>query len=571
MKKHLDTPWRLGRIPLALAVLTALFFAGSLSGARLGATDFIRGDANGDGTVSLSDVHKIVSWLFRGQAAPGCLDSADTDDDGALNLTDATKLLNFLALASPPPAPPFPNAGSDTTPSGLTCESAAAAAPAADPGSKLEVLDARAPGGENGVAYVTLALSSSRLLAGYEGTLRLPPGLAAGVRKGNKDLTQTYDKGFIGARLDGDRIHFAFLSSLTKGSRIAVGQGVSIVEIAICLNPGTPAGDYPLILESGELVAFNSAQAIRPDLVDGTLAVASQVTGGTRCEDLPPAPLPPTPPPPPPLPPPPDGPVNVAYSLADAFAFHGEEASVAFTIHSNVAVQGYEFSVDFDEQILELNQVEIAWEKPPFSSPEYDYASFHIDDANETAGNGGVDEGYVAGGVVFSLVEPVALPVNEDVEALRFHFRVRDEAPPGATKIRFADGGLSRPSAGHQVRNAITGLGMVIPPELAESFIFVDSVLRVQPDVVFFIRGDSNADGRVDISDPVSMLGYLFRGGVPLRCYEAADANDDGKVDVSDPVYTLNYLFLGDDPPPAPFPESGKDLTDDGISCRSPQ
>ena len=60
-----------------------------------------------------------------------------------------------------------------------------------------------------------------------------------------------------------------------------------------------------------------------------------------------------------------------------------------------------------------------------------------------------------------------------------------------------------------------------------------------------FRRGDVNADGRIDISDPMSMLNVLFLGDDTSRCDKAADANDDGSVDVADAVYMLAHLFDG--------------------------
>jgi hypothetical protein len=81
-----------------------------------------------------------------------------------------------------------------------------------------------------------------------------------------------------------------------------------------------------------------------------------------------------------------------------------------------------------------------------------------------------------------------------------------------------------------------------------------------------FRRGETNSDGRLDISDPVFALGFLFLGGPAPRCADASDANDDGKVDISDSVWTLGFLFLGGPPPPAPGPTTcGRDETADGL------
>jgi len=70
-----------------------------------------------------------------------------------------------------------------------------------------------------------------------------------------------------------------------------------------------------------------------------------------------------------------------------------------------------------------------------------------------------------------------------------------------------------------------------------------------------FRRGDSNANGGVDISDAVNTLGFLFLGSpTQLFCKDAADSNDDGNVDLSDAVHTLEWLFTGSAIPLAPGP-----------------
>ncbi len=85
-----------------------------------------------------------------------------------------------------------------------------------------------------------------------------------------------------------------------------------------------------------------------------------------------------------------------------------------------------------------------------------------------------------------------------------------------------------------------------------------------------FLRGDTNADGGVDLSDAVATLGYLFSGGAAPTCQDAADADDSGKLELTDAIYTLSYLFLGSAEPPAPGPvECGYDETFDDLSCES--
>jgi hypothetical protein len=81
-----------------------------------------------------------------------------------------------------------------------------------------------------------------------------------------------------------------------------------------------------------------------------------------------------------------------------------------------------------------------------------------------------------------------------------------------------------------------------------------------------FIRGDTNGDRKLDISDPVALLGHLFLGG-ELRCVDAGDGNDDGALDITDAIFVLNHLFLGAPGPPPPFPERGRDPTEDPLGC----
>lgn len=96
-----------------------------------------------------------------------------------------------------------------------------------------------------------------------------------------------------------------------------------------------------------------------------------------------------------------------------------------------------------------------------------------------------------------------------------------------------------------------------------------DELLIVVTGEFSFLRGDSNTDGTVDISDAINTLGYLFTGNGKVTCADAADANDSGTIDISDPIFTLGFLFLGTrESLPAPSPTAGMDPTPDGLSCQ---
>ncbi len=82
---------------------------------------FIRGDANKNGRVDISDTSLILGYLLRGGAKLGCSDSADANDDGKVDIADPIYLLRFLFYGEK--APPFPLAepGVDPTYDDLGC------------------------------------------------------------------------------------------------------------------------------------------------------------------------------------------------------------------------------------------------------------------------------------------------------------------------------------------------------------------------------------------------------------------------------------------------------------------
>jgi hypothetical protein len=82
-----------------------------------------------------------------------------------------------------------------------------------------------------------------------------------------------------------------------------------------------------------------------------------------------------------------------------------------------------------------------------------------------------------------------------------------------------------------------------------------------------FIRGDANSDGALDISDPVTILSYLYSGGEKPACLDAVDVDDSGILDISDAIYLLNFLYQGGPAPPQPYPTAGKDTTPDALDC----
>ena len=82
-----------------------------------------------------------------------------------------------------------------------------------------------------------------------------------------------------------------------------------------------------------------------------------------------------------------------------------------------------------------------------------------------------------------------------------------------------------------------------------------------------FIRGDSNSDSAVDLSDGVFVLNFLFLGGTRPDCMKSADTNDTNEIDLTDGIFLFSHLFLGGNTPPPPFVDCGEDPTPDELSC----
>jgi hypothetical protein len=62
--------------------------------------------------------------------------------------------------------------------------------------------------------------------------------------------------------------------------------------------------------------------------------------------------------------------------------------------------------------------------------------------------------------------------------------------------------------------------------------------------------GSVNGDDKVNVTDVIHLINYLFKGATPpLPVWSCGDVQCDGKVNVSDAIYLINYLFKGGPPP----------------------
>ena len=104
----------------------------SFAGSTLGVTfveGFVRGDADFDGRLTITDTVRILAFLFQGdQRSVDCLAALNYDgssgrglptaeDTADIQLDDAVRVVNFLFRRSmQPPAAPYPDCGQSETP-----------------------------------------------------------------------------------------------------------------------------------------------------------------------------------------------------------------------------------------------------------------------------------------------------------------------------------------------------------------------------------------------------------------------------------------------------------------------
>ena len=326
--------------------------------------------------------------------------------------------------------------------------------------------------------------------------------------------------------------------------------------LKFCVLPTAAPGEYPLIFVDDPpgkhyIHIFCTTEIGGGDLTlqTGKLTVAGDPVSVDACPRDPPPPMRPA----------------GSFRLEGGTAHAGEEIVVPFIARGNYPLCAFTISIDFDEEVLEAVGVEKAFAMP--DGQDWDYARFIIDNSNATPGSNGVDEGYIVGGADFASDpegnEANLPPKDTDVTLLNLRFRVRPEAPSGETTLAFIDG--TRTPDGGYWENMLGAGWWSMKPEQQISPIRIDALFRIVGDISIFVRGDANGDDKLDISDAVTVLGYLFIGRGAPDCSDAADANDDGFIDISDPIAILMSLFLSSGPLPPPSGKRGVDPTPDNL------
>jgi hypothetical protein len=552
--------------------------AASLAGSLAAQSAFLRGDIDGDGSLTLADAVRALKAVLSRSELP-CADAADFTDNGLVQLGDAGLMIEYVLKGGPPPPPPFAAAGTDPTADGISCEETPSGLPVEDPTSRYTLSVLPALGGQPGFR-LRVSLDNSipvlggSLVVGLPGSwdkeakvLEARPGLELAAKLEQDGLVA----GHVG---DDGKLRCAWLLSRSElGSALAPGASRPLLDLMIC--PGTtPAGEYRLELASGaDLVTEDGGRLV----IEGSGANLTLEAEGTKCPDVKET----------------AASVRAYHYLSDASAEVGGVFRVSLFSTCNTEALTVGYLIRWDPEVVKV----IGGEKTRAGSFLWGYL------VNKDGGDAGSEIwhiaipfadipvehfqgvricdpcGYRSGGetIVPSAVllmtnylvtiEPRRpFPVDAEMHPLDLIFEVLPTARPGETWIEFFENPGTNRADNYIDPYVPTGDPLVrfqaLPLFPAHVTILPASGSKG------FLRGDANLDGALGISDAIFLLLNLFGGpSFEVACRDAADSNDDGRLDVSDPIHLLAFLFLGGAAPPQPYPEPGADPTEDSLGC----
>jgi hypothetical protein len=225
------------------------------------------------------------------------------------------------------------------------------------------------------------------------------------------------------------------------------------------------------------------------------------------------------------------------------------------------AIYGYSICVAHDPEVLELVEINGG------STDAGDLQLISVQTRRLAAVDNETGSGFVDIFVMFS--DGCSFPSRRELSLVDARYRVRDlrasidgdeGSSPFETTIHFRNGlrfdDTERLTDTRYFRRGESLASCTEP-----------LAVRIVTERVPFVRGDANADHRVDIADPVTTLNFLFGGDWEVRCADAADVDDNGELDISDAILELSFLFLGGRPPVAPFDAPDLDPTPDALEC----
>ena len=222
------------------------------------------------------------------------------------------------------------------------------------------------------------------------------------------------------------------------------------------------------------------------------------------------------------------------------------EVPIDVFVSADVESAGLMVPINFDERYLRLTRVD------DFLPGGVDI--IHNDDVNP--GNN-VNEGFILIASAVQISTRRLLEEGEEIRAATLYFDVLDAAADVAETSLTIERVVGN-NRGHAIpydprifvrveNGRIAGGGGETREQVAP--ISVNNG-RLALQAALVPLGDVNFDSRLDMTDAVGILEFLFRGG-DLVCTTAADFNRDDRVNIADPVGILFALFRTNEEPPS--------------------
>jgi PKD repeat protein len=216
--------------------------------------------------------------------------------------------------------------------------------------------------------------------------------------------------------------------------------------------------------------------------------------------------------------------------------------------------QGFTIAARFEARALDVRSVEYLETNTAGHQPEL-FAVRMSEDP---------DEPYFTVGMLFDVQPPFdgrTLPPGPEHRIVNIVVDVARTAVPGTlARIELANQ-IGRPP----LSNIFTVNGRSVFPLLTSGGVEVARMTFPPPR--FFLRGDTDGNGQINLSDPIALLRFLFSGGLRPACADAADVTDDGRLDVADAAFALDFLFRSGRYPQPPYPDPGMDPTADELEA----
>ena len=250
--------------------------------------------------------------------------------------------------------------------------------------------------------------------------------------------------------------------------------------------------------------------------------------------------------------------------IGDVNAAAGDQVQVPVFVTNSVEIEAFQLVVEYDPATFSPN---VSVSTSSGISREGSYYDGLEPNSGDFGAVSATDEAdiFVVGFIPAFIEIGFELPAGEEKLAFNITGSIPEDAPEGIVSLTPVNGPGGEGIGPAGMRNELTHAGdarfVSIVPEVKAG------LLNIVGDQIFFLRGDANADGSMNVADAQFTLNYLFLGSEEPPCLDALDSNDDGKVNISDAMASLNVLFLRVTDLPSPYPGTGTDPTPDNLSC----